>query len=701
MNAKLLYVLSITAFAASLLFGIGGLGILCIIFYILSLAIYPVASAYYAKAGYPASTDLQMTVLTALFFLFFAETLIFSRNTDLNYPIGILAAISFGLSFVLLIRSKGRGVVNAVRSFFAGHKKDLLPLILVTAAAAALYISQIDIWFRGDSDTYIRGFMEAWDTWDLTPNTFNAFMIAGHLSGAYSFVLYMVSLPLRALGVSFELCVRITGLILVIAMLIAFYVVVRKITPQESRINTSVLMLILVLAPSFFGTSYLMDSDLPQTVFFMLLLMAFCCDMKVFKYLFATALVFTKETAIVLLAGIFVGGLIYRIPRAKEKGFIKKAANYLMNETYFVFAAGLFMVPLILGKEGWSKTLKQAVKSALGIKNPNAIPTPDMVDKGAYRLVKLAGTFVSHYNWVITLMIIIGAVLIFISSRKAKISSNEYLKAFLPVLSGSFVFFMLFSVGFFTYPHYRYFKTGYLMLVLFLAVTAGSLKIKDIIKTIALTLVCILVAIESFITTDPLTRRIYRSVECGNGSEVTMNRYFYGGEYYGYGFTEEPFQVKRLDLGDGFEHNLQVHSMQKLFEQALGYIDPDESTLIVVDPIGGELGTTTMVLFGTKRFALYYWHQDTMTLDHDDSGVNLHFMSGWTPDELRDGQDDEMLYRVDYEWACSIEQNYDRIYYIDMPFNGYYEDTYLNGKDILERVHITEGIWAIDLIRVR
>jgi len=439
-----------------------------------------------------------------------------------------------------------------------------------------------------------------------------------------------------------------------------------------------------------------MDSDFPQTVLLMLFFVSLVYDLKIFKYLFALGLCFTKETAIVLLFGIFIGDLIVSIRQDKTKGIIKKAISFVVGETHYIYAAAIFLLPMAFGDTGWSKILKGAIKSILGIKSDTVNNTPNLADKTAYKLLKLEGIFASHFSWILTIAIVLGFVFFLIKKDK---KMNKELAKFLPVLTGCFVMFTLFSVFYFTYPHYRYLKSGYLMLVLFLAIAVEIADIKELIKSLSLTCMAILMAFESFHTIDPVTNAIYTKVDCGNGTAVTMTRYFFGGDYYGYGYTEEEREVSRLYLGDGFEHNLQVEAMQHLFEKAFAYIDPDSDTLIVLDPIGGELSTTTMVLFGTRRYEDYVWTNGT--LDHFKDAEAVNIASGWTQEDIYEGQIDAILYRSDYARTCSLEQNSDRIYYIDMPFNDRFEDTYLNGKDILEQVTIEEGIWAIDILRVK
>lgn len=673
--------------------------IVCDVFFILSVLLYLAASCFYIRRPHRLTTDFQMLSVTLLFFLFWAEQLIFCRSPIIDYPAGITAGCCFAVSAFLILSACGKRVAGRIRELLLSCGRKLLPLAAAAAVTTSLYISRFGLWFKGDSDTYLRSFVSNWDTWDLTPNTFGAFMLAGHITGAYNFLLYLVSYPLRAFGVSYGMCVRITGVFMMIMLLAAFYAVILRITPKTGEVKATILLILLAVSPSFFGTSYLMDSDFPQTVFLMLFLMAYCYELKVFEYLFAAALCFTKETAVILLLGIYIGGWVFKIRNDRSKGLLKKTFSYFMDGSCYTFAAGLFIVPLILGKDGWSKTLKGMIKSVLGMSG-DKIPTPDHVDKTAFKIIKLGGLFVSHYNWIITLIILAGIVWLLIL-RGDKKQSNPALSRFLPALTGCFVMFILFTVFYFTYPHYRYYKSGYLLLILYLAVIMEQIRLKEVIKDVVLAAVSIMVAVECFHTTDPLTRAVFSEVCCGNGSEVTMTRYFYGGEYYRYGFVEDETQVKRLLLSDGFEHNLAVSGLQDVFEDAFKHIDPDERTLIVLDPAGGELATTTMELFGTRRYEEFFWDEDGALLNHDGIGVPVTFASGWTPADATEGQPDLPIFMEDYDRTCSIEQNFDRIYYIDMPFNDTYQDSYLDGRDIIESVKICEGIWEIDLIRLR
>ena len=162
-----------------------------------------------------------------------------------------------------------------------------------------------------------------------------------------------------------------------------------------------------------------------------------------------------------------------------------------------------------------------------------------------YIYLKFQQMFIINYRWIITLLIVVSIILLIFFRKKIKLSIN---KSLLISILLSLLSYICFNCLYITFALVRYNYISDLLIILVLGMIiseVSKLKVKNIING-SLVVVCVIFCVESFITTDPISKTIYPLVPTNSISMI----------YPGY-------LEKDIYYGDNLVYNNQYFFFQK------------------------------------------------------------------------------------------------------------------------------------------
>lgn len=542
--------------------------------------------------------------------------------------------------------------------------RENIPILIVLFVFCLLFLQNFGVWFKVDSYTYYHSVEENVGKWNFSLNNMNPFTMGGHLAYAYAILLHIGEGIWHSRGNG----VRVINLIMSLSTIFSFYKIFQFFMRNKNKIEATLATCIFMLAPLFFGISYLVSTDFPLLCFFVMFVYADLYDKKIFKWLFIMAVCFSKEIGIFVLAGYYIGECVeYSMAERKWKVFWKKMFD--KKHMFFYSPCIVYAIVLLTGDAGWSRILQRLLKG----EKESALE--NVITLWHYLVYKLVEMFFMNFAWIIFIFLI---VFIWKAGGKKIIFNNRML----PILT-SYLFFSLIGLAYFTYVHYRYVQLGLFFHTLLLGLIICNYLKSQRVRKICLTVIACLYFIESYVTIDPIMKFLpFSKVNAGNGLLLSTRKYFYGGEpFYDYAFIEGTDELMaEHHLAEGLEYNRTYIGLQRLMEKALEKIDYDSKKLIVLDNFGGWIENTNGQLFGVMDADGYFWDNDHRTVTRDDTGIPMNITLG-------EGLFDESVYS--------------EIYYFDFVFNPYHKDEFLKYHQVIEHYEKSAGIWKVNIYRVK
>ncbi|MGN0485577.1 MAG: hypothetical protein ACI4HI_18715 [Lachnospiraceae bacterium] len=630
------------------------------------------------KNSRDAKSEIQILGMFLILSIFWNVNFGCTRNASINMLMACIGLLSLNICAVLLLFHflKTKQYLNIISR---NTWKKYIGLYGILILYAILSIQDFGIWFKGDSYIYYNAILRGKDTWDFTLNDLSAFRMGGHTTYAYAFFLYIGEYLWHALGNG----IRLMNILLAEITIACFYGICVKLFKKSDVIEQTLLTAIFAFAPLLFGTSYLVNSDFPMLCFFVIFVFAYMHQLKVLQYLSALALCFSKEIAILILAGFYLGECIYAAINRKKNCKISYIIREIFSVNRILMYSGVFfyLIPAFLLKDGWMKNLRVLlVKTS----EQSSKKYPDLIVKWHYYVYKAEEMFCMNFMWVLLVVVVflMGREVIVKFRKKKKSEKSLWLRnpMILPLFF-SWSMFAFISIYYFTYVHYRYVQLNLFFMVLLLG-SAVELIRKRRIKYGALSGILVLFLCESYILLDPLTYMMLPKFNAGNKNMVSTRRYFYGGEPYGFGYIESDQEiVVEHYLHEGLDYNRQEIGLQRVLEKAFDEIDYKSRKLVVLQNFGGWLQNDCWQLFGANRSNGYYWDEKLKTIKNENLGnEEIHF-----------------------EISASDEtmEQYDEVYYFSFTFNKYAKDEFLKKKKILQEFEVSNGAWKIKVYKVK
>lgn len=408
-----------------------------------------------------------------------------------------------------------------------------------------------------DSGEYYGRLITATEKFDFSVTSFlDYFNLANHPNYGYTFFTSIGEFlfPRKIWGVNVIVLI-LTGIALVFLY---------RIFSKYLKINNSLSALLCAtfsFSPLVLGTSGYHNPDYGIALFFIFMLYFFLEKKYILFTFWSICFVFTKEVSAVIYFFFIIGILVMQTCKVKENS-LKIYINKIIKNPY-IYISALTAVLYI----GYMKYIGGITKW----KQVDDAGTNFRWDNNGfncfgfnteYVILKLQQIFIVNYKWIITLTILVLLSIYIIKKKKVNYESIPVLGIVL-----SFISYVIFSCLYITYALTRYNYISDLILVLILGILINNLKLKiktNYILYFLLVFISGIFCLESYITTDPLSKCFYPQVPTNT---ISM---FYPG-----------YMKKDIYYGDNIVYNNQFSFLTKSYNQFLSAVDYDENKVIV------------------------------------------------------------------------------------------------------------------------
>lgn len=458
--------------------------------------------------------------------------------------------VSMLIVLMWIVRGSSHITLKKIGMFFWMHKL----IFLVILIAVVTRISYMDVLPRWDSGEYyarlIRGIHLF--SYESFRDYFNHFTLCGHPTLGFCFVYIIgeIMFPGEVIGVS------LISMILTVVALICIYGIILKMFPYANPTRAAIYTLAVSFLPLVYGTFGYFNPDYALAMFFIVALFGYVYEKPLITGFACMLCIHTKETGLVLVAGLVLGIFIEHI--LSGKGFWKILGIVTDLKLWFMLAAVMtywFYTKAVGGLTGWSQTTEESVGiiwdnagyNCLGIQWPHII-------------TKLKQHFILNFNWIFVGLIVVGALVLFIrfiykmvrrlQKRSFKLKSKNEGRNLYKFwgFSMSLMAFVTFSCLYITAAMARYNVIGDLLLAI-LGLGMLDQLITHWSGAIAGFGVGAILSMQCFFTVDPLTLASFKNIHNGATNMVHVGRMdtkAYYGDYLIYN-TQYTYIDKAMD----------------------------------------------------------------------------------------------------------------------------------------------------------
>lgn len=428
---------------------------------------------------------------------------------------------------------------------------------LIFTGSILIRIPQLTGGIIWDAGEYYGRLITATEKFDFSLTSFlDYFNLANHPNYGYTFF--------TGIG-EFLFPRKVWGVNLVVLVLTAFALVfLYKIFNKYIKLNkttSSFLCGLFSLSPLVLGTSGYYNPDYGIALFFIFMLY-FLLERKYILFAFwSICFVFTKEVSAIIYFFFIVGIMIAKILEKKDE----KAGNVFFTifknpVIYISMVAALFYLgymKYIGGVTKWKQVEDAGSNFTWNNDGFNCFGF-----NIEYIVLKFQQMFIENYRWIIIFLVLLGSFLILLFKKKLNLSVNKYLLLSITLSLFSYICFNCLYITF-ALVRYNYISDLLIILVLGMIISEVSkLKVKNIING-SLVVVCVIFCVESFITTDPISKSIYPLVSTNSISMV----------YPGY-------LGKNIYYGDNLVYNNQYSFLINSYDQLLKKVNYDENQIV-------------------------------------------------------------------------------------------------------------------------
>lgn len=580
------------------------------------------------------------------------------RQIDLLHKLNaIIGIISLNVPIIVALI---KNIHNNIIPVFKSRWKKYLICLCISFVYVLLSLDTLTTITRLDSNIYYNALRDA-TNWDMSFGSVRELFLGGHSCIGYTLfgMIGAYITPNSVVGI------RLINIVLVVISIFAFYSILEMFI--ESKTQCGLLTSLFAFNPLILGIIYEINLDLPQTCFYIWTL--YFAIKRDYLYMITSSilLLYSKETGIVLLFGIYFGCLVYDIIKA----FKEKSIKNLEWKFYItgIFLGGLGILNKLIGVL-WRQDSLEASSSLSGIKTMDSFAL-----NRANIFTKTKELFLVNFAWVIIGLIILCLCFYIVKKRK----QIDY-KNFLPILF-SFLFFVAFQYVYITYTHIRYIMPYIVGLIVIFGILLNITFPKWIIRPIE-TIVVALSLIQCFYTLDPVTRYVFPNINIGGTEIITTRTFRRGFNNEAWIRQDDEEEMACLDMTQSAIYNRQFMYFQFAFEEALKTVKYDNDTLIIISPTYEELpGMTWICLFGQ-------WYTDKLYYD---------------PCTYRLSENKELpsLNMAIYNDDISLNLNdYERVFYFDMPYNSL-NNSYMDNISYIKSYKVEKNNWLINIYEVK
>jgi hypothetical protein len=394
-------------------------------------------------------------------------------------------------------------------------------LWLTLLAAGILRSLTLDTMQRWDAGEYYYKLGTACENFDYTWMGLANFRLCGHPT--------LIFAPIYAIG-EFLFPRRIIGMELVnlfLTLLAIFYIhrILERALPDCPKIRLAFYTFLVSCGPLFLGTFQMFNPDYATAIFAVAAIYSWMNRKYYLLFFWCLAIVQSKETGIVVVAGMILGIVLSDWLSIKgnwkEKGIcvLRDAGNWAAGIT--ILLQLLYMI-MIGGLTSWGSEKQRGFvwnsyeENCFGFQ-------PLLV------VTKLKQYFLLNFNWIYTLLILSGLILFlwrvrrsrqkrFASSKKENLYRREAagisgLQTLFPLISGA-LFLCVFLLLYITAALVRY-QVLWDLAIAMLAVCMLEILLQGWRRQLIGGVLLLLMLIQSYLTVDPVSRAVFPHVETG------------------------------------------------------------------------------------------------------------------------------------------------------------------------------------------
>lgn len=621
----------------------------------LGLSIIAIAFLGGAWADIGESVKLQMKIIYSLILLVLIPFFIRKKCVEYqvlykhsNFIFGcIVVGFLFWVGYPFIRKEKHNWN-------FKEKVKNNWYLGLILLVIIGLSIEQIYLNIKGDAILYYRELVSSWENFTLNPNDITMFKYCGHLSFAFAF---FASIGENILPYFFKGAI-IENIILWCICILFFYKLLKLIKPDISNTTRLLGTVLFGLTPTIFGNLHDVTLEMYVMVFWILFLWAAFSSYHVLEMFFSLCLFFTKENALVLVAGYYLGCLIWRFVL-----FFKNKKEPFSNG--FIIESLSIYIPTVIWIFYYSLTGEWNGNGSSGVNTFDIC-----IDFIVHKIKQL---YILNFSWSFIIFILEGLFFGFFVNKTMKYIGSKSVG-----IICSYIMFILAQFIFVTYSLPRYIYVNYFFIALALTVFVANIKrISNVIM-----LFCIgLNLVQNYKNIDLLSLCAFDTINIGSERIVFDSPFYLSGE----GLVFDDGDTLKL-YGDGM-YNRQASYMDGLISETLKYIKYDENTLILLPDCFKPL--SDHFYFG--QLSQYYYYDDCdevvkVVIDENKYHYDLVKLNI----EYTDGKDDYKKYL----------SSYDKVYYFSFAFSENVNDIIENAPAIgLEKTFAYKG-WTVNLYEV-
>ena len=623
---------------------------------------------------FSVSVALQAETVFLLLFVFWGATLYksISRATNINELVAYSGLVALFINTLfwlyILLKKRVRQVVQLVWQVI----KNNWYVFIAIGLFVICYIDCFYCLFKSDSNIYYCAIRNGVGRWSFSFSSLSRFQLGGHAAYGYSLFGFLghYFIPVRGIGI------RLANLGIMIITVLCLNGVIKKVITTLKSGTRCCLLLLFVCNPIVMGLAQEISMDMAMGCFFVWFLWSYINRHKIIILFSSLLLCFTKENAIVLLAGFMIGALIMRgVIAIKDKHLSIKTIIFPFD-WYVVYSGVLFMANLVLYNRWHTGSLPiDSTGEDLLIVNTIRFD----ID---YILIKLKQMFIMNYQWLFCALAIAGIIIVLFSKKERKKITENTLG-----LLVSFLGYLAFHLLFFTYPHYRYTFPN----AVFYTIFAGfilALVNKAVIRYAVVGVMSAVFLVQSFINIDFLTNSFSRFADTGNGRLLT--ECYYGADPKHEGcllLWNKGGDISNEVFRDYVQNNRQYLGFEKCFELFLTEINYNKTIGIILTPIykdtvWGADNWTIVNMFGALNQHNIYWNLKEKQLTNEKTDVPVLFLQH---------------YNLNYQFSRCEE-----VWYVELPYRQDYDYAeYLSKFEILEEKRMEYGQWTFNAYRVK
>ena len=659
---------------------------------------------------------LQLAGCTLPLLLFIPLVCVYAEGQDAEFVLRatLLYAVAFAfwLFWVLVaLKDKGNNRAGKLAHRLSGWVRDNWMVLVLIVLLICLCYEDLHRGVKWDSGHYYKGLIGV-DQLSFSSSDILQLKKAGHLSYSFSFfygIGYMLLPQNHVLGV------RIVTVLFYVASVAAFYSIILR-TFRLSKLQATLISAVFGLTPSVLGPIHEINLEPLSLAVFTLMVWAYLSEMRLLQMVLSIAFVFIKENNALFLFMFCIGDIAVCLLNCARANSGKKSLRKLIAETSnsnLVRIIAIYYVPCIaflahyvLNASAWganatgSGNLQVDYLNSFGLNKVNV-------------LSKIYQIFFMNFNWAICLVILLCFSAAFVARAKmgnrrsrprvcveprcevgAAQTSVPSTRGqgvvvgtalFLP-MAAVWVGFIAFSFFYITYVFPRYTVLSSFFLSFALAAAVSLPQIKTLIKNLLIACLSALLLVENFITVDPVTKALFRQIDTGESTIVTMSNII---AYSANNYIVETasYRTDAMALSPYAYYNRQWGYFDDLMDkllQAIGYregdllVFPDYFSPISVGPFMG-------------------WCSDSY-FDSD---------SGHIYQQYGDDRDYSSMKKISYRFIASGEQldeadgNGGRVFIIRYPFTEEFDyETLLDNCSIVKTYDTEYRGWTAEALEI-